>query len=70
MSITPQTVLARSDDILYAAGGDDEAVMTSVEAGRCHGLSAVASRVWEPPGIAPGAPMGGVLFPRAWPRLG
>jgi len=47
MPLTPATRLIRSDDILHAPLGAEEAVMMSVDAGRYFGLNAVASRVWE-----------------------
>jgi hypothetical protein len=33
--------------MIYAATGQDEAVMMSINAGRYYGLNAVASRIWE-----------------------
>jgi hypothetical protein len=47
MPLTPESRLVRSEDILHAPLGADEAVMMSVEAGRYYSLNAVGSRVWE-----------------------
>ena len=47
MSSTTDTALSRSDEMIYAATGQDEAVMMSINAGRYYGLNAVASRIWE-----------------------
>jgi Coenzyme PQQ synthesis protein D (PqqD) len=47
ISVTLDTVVSRSGEILYARAGTDEAVMMSVTAGRYYGLNAVASRIWE-----------------------
>jgi hypothetical protein len=47
MPLTSATRLIRSDDILHAPLGAEEAVMMSVDAGRYFSLNAVASRVWE-----------------------
>jgi Coenzyme PQQ synthesis protein D (PqqD) len=47
VSITLDTVLSRTDEILYAPVGTEEAVMLSVNAGSYYGLNAVAVRIWE-----------------------
>ncbi len=45
MTITPDTTLTRSTDILYAQVGADEGVMLSVEQGSYYSLNPVASRI-------------------------
>ena len=47
MSITLDATLSRTAEILYAAVGEEEAVMMSVAAGRYYGLNAVGRRIWE-----------------------
>ena len=47
MSITLDTTLSRTGEILYAPVGTEEAVMMSVVADRYYGLNAVAARIWE-----------------------
>lgn len=47
MTIDLKSVLSRSDEILYAPVGEDEAVMMSVSAGKYFGLNAVGVRIWE-----------------------
>jgi hypothetical protein len=47
MSITLDTTLSRTGEILYAPVGTEEAVMMSVVAGRYYGLNAVGTRIWD-----------------------
>ena len=47
MSVTIDATLCRTAEILYAAVGEEEAVMLSVAAGRYYGLNAVGRRIWE-----------------------
>lgn len=47
MSIALEAALRLNGEILHAPAGAEEAVMTSVEAGRYCDLNAVASRIWE-----------------------
>ncbi|MEI9996947.1 MAG: PqqD family protein [Rhizomicrobium sp.] len=47
MTVTLDTPLRRSDDVLYTPVGSDRGVFLNMKANRYHSLNAVGARAWE-----------------------
>ncbi|MEJ0041824.1 MAG: PqqD family protein [Rhizomicrobium sp.] len=47
MTVTLDTLLRRSDDVLYTPVGSDRGVFLNMKASRYHSLNAVGARAWE-----------------------